>query len=108
MPPPSDLDVYRSANIWFQRHGDDATAKAREMVEAMRRKAMKTVPTLGCGSLRTIVAIGALGESPTGARPQRARLACGVLLPLPASVPSERCAMARSSQKLMCPAPAPR
>jgi hypothetical protein len=35
---PSDIDVYRSAHLWLQRHGGDATARAREMVEAMRKK----------------------------------------------------------------------
>ena len=35
---PSDLDIHRSAHLWIQRHGEQATAKAREMVEEMRRK----------------------------------------------------------------------
>jgi hypothetical protein len=35
----SDLDVNRSAHLWIQQHGDQALAKAREMVETMRRMA---------------------------------------------------------------------
>ena len=62
---PSDLDIHRSANIWFQRHGDEATAKAREMVEAMRKKGDKDGADVW---LRIIVAIGALVELPNGPR----------------------------------------
>ena len=36
--PVSDLDIARSAHRWIQLHGENAAAKAREMVEAMRRK----------------------------------------------------------------------
>ena len=39
--PISDLDIARSADQWIQLHGDTATAKAREMVETMRRKGDK-------------------------------------------------------------------
>ncbi len=35
---PSDLDVHRSAHLWIQTHGENGTATAREMVEAMRKK----------------------------------------------------------------------
>ena len=34
--PVSDLDITRSAHLYIQMHGDEAIAKAREMVEAMR------------------------------------------------------------------------
>jgi hypothetical protein len=34
----SDPGIHGAAHRWIRRHGDDATAKAREMVEAMRRK----------------------------------------------------------------------
>jgi hypothetical protein len=34
----SDLDISRSAHLWIRQHGDQALAKAREMVEGMRRK----------------------------------------------------------------------
>jgi hypothetical protein len=27
---PSDLDIQRTAHLWIQQHGDNATAKARE------------------------------------------------------------------------------
>ena len=36
--PASDLDINRSAHLWIQQHGDQALAKARAMVETMRRK----------------------------------------------------------------------
>jgi hypothetical protein len=34
--PVSDLDIARSARQWIELHRENATAKAREMVEAMR------------------------------------------------------------------------
>jgi hypothetical protein len=36
--PVSDLDIARTAHQWMKRHGDAATAKAREMVETTRKK----------------------------------------------------------------------
>jgi hypothetical protein len=36
--PVSEFDVARSAHLFSQRHGDEAIAEAREMVEEMRRK----------------------------------------------------------------------
>lgn len=36
--PVSDLDIARSAHPFIQLHGDEATARAREMVEQMRRR----------------------------------------------------------------------
>jgi hypothetical protein len=63
--PPSDLDINHTAHLWIQQHGGDATAKAREMVEKMRRKG----DTDGADVwLRIIVAIGTLGTPPTKAR----------------------------------------
>ena len=60
--PPSDHDVQRQAHLWLQLCGDAATAKAREMVETMRKKD-------GADTwLRIIVAIGTLGTPPTDAR----------------------------------------
>jgi hypothetical protein len=61
----SDLDIARSAHPFIELHGDEATAKAREMVEQMRRKGDND----GADTwLRIIVAIGELGEPPTEAR----------------------------------------
>jgi hypothetical protein len=49
----------------IELHGDRATARAREMVEVMRRKGNSE----GADTwLRIIVAIGELGEPPTEAR----------------------------------------
>jgi hypothetical protein len=36
--PVSDLDIRRLAHLFIQLDGEQATAKAREMVEEMRRK----------------------------------------------------------------------
>jgi hypothetical protein len=56
--PVSDLDINRSAHLWIQQHGDQALAKAREVVEAMRRKGDEE----GADTwLRIIAAISALG-----------------------------------------------
>ena len=63
--PTSDHDIHRSAHLLIQRHGDTAMAKAREMVEEMRRKGdNKGADTW----LRIIVAIGELGDPPSDAR----------------------------------------
>ena len=62
--PVSDLDITRAAHLWIQQHGDNATTKAREMVEKMRRRG----DTDGADTrLRIIVAIGTLGTPPTDA-----------------------------------------
>ena len=61
----SDLDIARSAHLFIQLHGDEATAKARKMVERMRSKGDHD----GADKwLRIIVAIGELGEPPAEAR----------------------------------------
>lgn len=61
----SDLDIHRAAHQWIAQHGDQATAKAREKVEEMRRKG----DTEGADTwLRIIVAIGTLGAPPTDTR----------------------------------------
>jgi len=60
----SDFDIYRSAHLLIQQHGDQATTKARQMVEAMRLKGnAESADTW----LRIIVAIGTLGTPPTAA-----------------------------------------
>ena len=59
--PASDLDINRSAHLWLQQHGDQALAKAREVVEAMRRKGDEE----GADTwLRIIAAITTLGSPP--------------------------------------------
>ena len=63
--PTSGHDIQRSAHLFVQLHGDEAVAKARKMVEEMRRKGDHE----GADKwLRIIVAIGELGEPPTEAR----------------------------------------
>lgn len=48
---PSDLDIARSAHLWIQQYCDQATAKAREMVDEMRRKGdTAEAPTSGSAS----------------------------------------------------------
>jgi hypothetical protein len=60
--PVSDLDIHRAAHQWIAQHGDQATAKAREMVEAMRPKGDDE----GADTwLRINVAIGTAGSPPT-------------------------------------------
>jgi hypothetical protein len=60
-----DLDIARSAHLFVQLHGDEATTKAREMVQEMRRRGDYD----GADKwLRIIVAIGELREPPTEAR----------------------------------------
>ena len=63
--PISDFDIQRLAHLFIQLDGEQAIAKAREMVEEMRRKGDND----GADKcLRIIVAIGELGEPPTEAR----------------------------------------
>jgi hypothetical protein len=60
--PVSDLNIHRAAHQWIATHGDQATTKAREMVETMRCRG----DTESAGTwLRIIVAIGTLGTLPT-------------------------------------------
>jgi transposase InsO family protein len=63
--PVDDRDIYRSAHLWISRHGENATAKAREMVEAMRAKGDNAGAEVWS---RIIVAIVELGAPPTDAR----------------------------------------
>jgi hypothetical protein len=58
--PVSDLDIHRAAHQWIAQHGDDAVAKAREMVERMRQR---VDPEGADRWLRIIVAIGTLGST---------------------------------------------
>ncbi|MGO8921060.1 MAG: hypothetical protein ACLQJR_34645 [Stellaceae bacterium] len=63
--PASDLDIRRAAHSLIQQHGENATAKARERVEQMRRRG----DAEGADHwLRIIVAIGTLGAAPTDVR----------------------------------------
>jgi hypothetical protein len=63
--PVSDLDVHRAAHLLIAQFGDNALAKAREMVEAMRRRDdLEGADTW----LRIIIAIGALRAPPTDAQ----------------------------------------
>jgi hypothetical protein len=61
----SDHDIQRSAYTWISRHGERATAKAREMVEERRRNGDHD----GADTwLRIIVAITELGGPSTDVR----------------------------------------
>lgn len=60
----SDLNIARSAHKLIQLHGEDASAVARQMVEAMRKKGDEDGADVW---LRIIVAIGTLGEPLTAA-----------------------------------------
>jgi hypothetical protein len=60
--PVSDFDIHCAAHLWIQQHGEQAVAKAREMVGA---KGDADGTDTG---LRIIVPIGTLRTLPTGAR----------------------------------------
>jgi hypothetical protein len=61
----SDFEIRRLAHLFIQLDGEQATAKARKMVEEMRRKGDHD----GADKwLRIIVAIGELGEPSTETR----------------------------------------
>jgi hypothetical protein len=63
--PVSDLDIHRAAHQWIAQHGDDAVAKAGEMVERMRQRG----DTEGADTwLGIIIAIGTLEAPPTDSR----------------------------------------
>jgi hypothetical protein len=63
--PTSDLEIHRAAYQWIAQHGDDAVAKAREMVETMRQRG----DAEGADTwLRIIIAIGTLGAPPTDSK----------------------------------------
>src|SRR6185437_4141746 len=66
--PVSELDIARSAHQWISLHGENATARAREMIEQMRKKGDKGDKGDADVWLRIIVAISTLGEPPTEAR----------------------------------------
>ncbi len=60
----SDLDIFRSANLHLGQHGNQAVAKAREMVRTMKRRGDHD----GAGAwLRIIVAIETMRRGPNGA-----------------------------------------
>jgi hypothetical protein len=63
--PISDFDIQRLAHLFIQLDGEQAMAKARAMVEEMRRKGDEESADKW---LRIIVAIGELGEPPTDAQ----------------------------------------
>lgn len=59
----SDLDIYRSANLYLAQHGKDAIAKARETVIELRKRGD------GDGAdtwLRIILAIETVQRGPRG------------------------------------------
>ncbi len=60
----SNLDIFRSANIYRERYGDQAVAKAREMVWTMKERGDND----GADTwLRIIVAIETMKRPPHGA-----------------------------------------
>ncbi len=60
----SDLDIFRSANLHLDQHGDQAVAKAREMVRTMKRRGDHD----GADTwLRIIVALEVMQRGPDGA-----------------------------------------
>jgi hypothetical protein len=63
--PVSDHNIHRAAHLLIAQRGDNAVAKARDMVETMRQRG----DTEGADTwLRIIVAIGTLGTPPTDSK----------------------------------------
>lgn len=57
----SDLDVYRSAHLWLELHGENAVTEARSMVRQFRDRGDEA----GADTwLRIIIAIEALRQGP--------------------------------------------
>jgi hypothetical protein len=63
--PIDDRDIYRSAHLLISLHGENATAKVREKLDAMRQKGDNAGAEVWS---RIIVAIVELGAPPTDAR----------------------------------------
>ena len=60
----SDLDIFRSANLHLDQHGEQAVTKAREMVRIMKGRGDHD----GADTwLRIIVALEAMQRGPDGA-----------------------------------------
>jgi hypothetical protein len=59
----SDLDIFRSAHLWLEQHGEEAVPKAREMAAALRDKGDVDGADLW---LRVIVAIEDASSRPGG------------------------------------------
>jgi hypothetical protein len=57
----SDLDIFRAANMYVERYGDEAIAKAREMVRSLKERGDED----GADTwLRIIVAIETMRQAP--------------------------------------------
>jgi hypothetical protein len=59
--PVCNSEIHRLARLFIELDGEQATARARKMVEGMRRKGDNEGADMW---LRIIVAIGELGASP--------------------------------------------
>jgi hypothetical protein len=58
----SDLDIFRAANMYVERYGDEAIAKAREMVRSLKERGDED----GADTwLRIIVAIETMRQAPS-------------------------------------------
>ncbi len=69
----SDLDILRAAHLHLQRYGDQAVAKAREMVRTLKERGDDD----GADTwLRIIVAIETMRQGPSG--PLLARIAVDI------------------------------
>jgi len=58
----SGLDIARSAHQWISLHGENATAKAREMGEAMRKKLDKSPFEKTPGAVADGIGLGRHGK----------------------------------------------
>jgi hypothetical protein len=58
----SDLNIFRAANMYVERYGDEAIAKAREMVRSLKERGDED----GADTwLRIIVAIETMRQAPS-------------------------------------------
>jgi hypothetical protein len=66
----SDLDILRAAHLHLERYGDQAVAKAREMVRTLKERGDND----GADTrLRVIVAIETMRQEPSGPHPAPVR-----------------------------------
>jgi len=66
----SDLDILRAAHLHLERYGDQAVAKAREMVQTLKERGDND----GADTwLRVIVAIETMRQEPSGPNPAPVR-----------------------------------
>ena len=62
----SDLDILRAAHLHLERYGDQAVAKAREMVRTLKERGDNDGADTGC---RSSLRIETMCQEPSGRHP---------------------------------------